>query len=135
MSTLAPEKNELYNRVIETYKQKLKHNPDYPFRDHCGEYNLRAGSIVPWLNSKNIFIRNLKQEARDRLTAETIRQAHRVGAFVSVQPESEAMAGWRNTEIPRVEIYLPGKIHLTVKKGTASDVIALISTYAEKGGC
>lgn len=42
------------------------------------------------------------------------------------------MAGWRNTEIPRVEIYLPGKIRLTVKKGTAANVISLISTYAEK---
>jgi hypothetical protein len=42
--------------------------------------------------------------------------------------------GLPRVTLSRVEVYLPGKIHLTVKKGTAADVISLISTYAERGG-
>lgn len=132
-SNLPPEKLELYNRVFETYKQEVRLTPDYSFKQHCEKWNVNANKLNQRLCSNGIFISELKRESRERLTEEAMRQAQRMGAFVSIQPESEAMSGWRNTEIPRVEIYLPGKIHLTVKKGTAANVISLISTYAEKG--
>lgn len=131
-SILPPETLELYDRVFETYKQEVKLNPDYSFSSHCKQWNVNAFKLNKRLCREGIFINKLKQESRERLTEESIRQAQRMGAFVSIQPENEAMSGWRNTEIPRVEIYLPGKIRLTVKKGTAANVISLISTYAEK---
>ena len=115
-SILPPETLELYDRVFET----------------CKQWNVNASKLNQRLCREGIFINKLKQESRERLTEESIRQAQRMGAFVSIQPENEAMSGWRNTEIPRVEIYLPGKIRLTVKKETAANVISLISTYAEK---
>lgn len=132
-SNLPPEKAALYDRVLETYKQEVRLNPDYSFKQHCEKWNVNANRLNQRLCSNGIFISELKRESRERLAEEAMRQAQRIGTFVSIQPESEAMSGWRNTEIPRVEIYLPGKIHLTVKKGTVSNVIALISTYAEKG--
>jgi len=132
-SKLPQETLDLYSRVFETYKQEVKLNPDYPFAKHCAKWNVCVHKLNLRLCREGIFISDLKREARERLTEESIRQAQRMGTFVSIQPESEAMSGWRNTEIPRVEIYLPGKIHLTVKKGTAANVISLISTYAEKG--
>lgn len=132
-SNLPPETLELYKRVFETYLQEIKADPDYSFAEHCAKWDVKASSLNARLCREGIFISRLKQESRDRLAEESFRQAQRRGAFVSVHPESEAMSGWRNTEIPRVEIRLPGKIRLTVKDGTASHIISLISTYAEKG--
>lgn len=123
----------MYKRVFETYLQEIKADPDYSFAEHCAKWDVKASSLNARLCREGIFISRLKQESRDRLAEESFRQAQRRGAFVSVRPESEAMSGWRNTEIPRVEIRLPGKIRLTVKDGTASNIISLISTYAEKG--
>ncbi len=132
---LPPEKVELYERVYETYKQEVKLNPDYTFRAHCAKWGVKSDKLNERLCREGIFISDLRREAREALAREAIRQSQRqLGSFVSIPPESEAMTGWRNTEIPRVEVYLPGKIHLTVKKGTAADVISLISTYAERGG-
>ena len=136
-SNLSQEKLDLYNRVLETYKQEVNINPDYPFKKHCEQWDINAGAVTRWLCSRGVFISVLKQEARERLEEEAFIKAQRTGTFVSVHPETEAMTGWRNTEIPLLEIFLPGKIHLSMKKGTAADAIALISTYAgkaEKGG-
>lgn len=131
-SNLSQETLELYDQVFETYKQEIKLNPNLSFKNHCAQWNIQAYKLNDRLCRKGIFITDLKREARERLMEETIRQAQRMGSFVSIHPESEAMTGWRNTEIPRVEIYLPGKIHMSVKKGTAANIISLISTYAEK---
>lgn len=129
------EKLDLYNRVLETYKQEININPDYPFKDHCAKWNVKERTLNSWLCKRGIFVSVLKQKARERLTENTLLQtAQKTGAFVSVHPEPEAMSGWRNTVIPRVVIYFSGNIRLSVKRATAADVIALISTYAEKGG-
>jgi len=88
-----------------------------------------------WLNRQNIFINDLKQEAKDAAAAAALDWRQRpTGTFVSVRPENEVMSGWRNTEIPRVEIYLLGKVRLSLRKTSVASIMTLLSTYAEKGG-
>ena len=134
-SKLPQERIDFYNRVLETYKEIIKVDPNYPFNKHCEEWSVRSDRISRWLVNHNIFVSRLKEEAIERLSreaAERARSAQRVGAFVSVRPENDAMSGWRNTEIARVDVYLPGKVRLSLRKATAAEIISVVSTYAEK---
>lgn len=133
-SQLPQETIELYERVLETYKEELKIDPDYSFVKHCSKWDVKTKKVQRWLNSRLIMIGNLKDKAHELKNAQMFRDAQQRGMFAQVHPETEVMSGWRSTEIPRVDIYLPGKVRLSVKKGTAMNVISLISTYAEKGG-
>lgn len=134
-SNLPQERIDFYNRVLETYKEIIKVDPNYPFNKHCEEWSVRSDRISRWLVNHNIFVSRLKEEAIERLSreaSERARSAQRVGAFVSVRPENDAMSGWRNTEIARVDVYLPGKVRLSLRKATAAEIISVVSTYAEK---
>lgn len=133
-SQLPQETIELYERVLETYKEELKIDPDYSFVKHCSKWDVKTNKVQRWLNSRLIMISNLKDKAHELKNAQMFRDAQQRGMFAQVHPETDVMSGWRSTEIPRVDIYLPGKVRLSVKKGTAMNIISLISTYAEKGG-
>lgn len=128
------EKYDLYKKVIDTYRQAVQDNPNLSFKQHCRQWSVPAYCLQSWLNFKGIFINDIKQEARDAKAMAAIESKPRTGSFVSIRPEHEAMSGWRNTEIPRVTITLPGQVRLSLKKASAAEIISLISTYAEKGG-
>ena len=133
-SQLPQETIELYERILETYKEELKIDPNYSFVKHCSKWNANGEKVRSWLNRRCILISDLKNKAQELKSAQMFREAQQRGMFAQVHPETEAMSGWRSTEIPRVDIYLPGKVRLCVKKSTAMNIMALISTYAEKGG-
>lgn len=95
---------------------------------------MNTEQVKRWLNSRFIMISTLKNKAHELKNAQLFREAQQHGMFAQVHPETEAMSGWRSTEIRRVDIYFPGKVRLSVKKSTAMSIISLISTYAEKGG-
>ena len=132
------EKYDLYKKVIDTYRQAVQDNPGLSFKQHCRQCGITDingySSITRWLEEKGVFVGGIKQEARDVRAMAAIESKPRTGSFVSIRPEHEAMSGWRNTEIPRVTITLPGQIRLSLKKASAAEIISLISTYAEKGG-
>lgn len=129
------ERYETYKQVFDAYKLALKDAPDLSFKAHCRQWSVPAYRLESWLNRQGIFINDLKQESKDAAAAAALERMQRpAGTFVSVRPESEVMTGWRNMEIPRVEIYLPGKVRLSLRKTSAASIITLLSTYAEKGG-
>lgn len=132
------EKNDLYQKIIDKYRQAVKDTPDLSFKQYCRQYGITDvkgySSITKWLEAKGIFVGEIKQEARDARAMSAFESKQRTGSFVSIRPEHEAMSGWRNTEIPRVTITLPGQVRLSLKKASAAEIISLISTYAEKGG-
>jgi hypothetical protein len=129
------EKYETYKQVFDAYKLALKDDPDFSFKKHCRQWSISTRCMGSWLNRQNIFINDLKQEAKDAAAAAALDWRQRpTGTFVSVRPENEVMSGWRNTEIPRVEIYLLGKVRLSLRKTSVASIMTLLSTYAEKGG-
>ncbi len=128
------EKYETYKKVFEAYKEAVKSEPNLSFKAHCRQWSVPAFCLESWLNRQGIFINDLKQEAKDAAAVAALERRQRpTGMFISVRPENEAMAGWRKTEIPRVEIYLPGKVRLSLRKTSVASIITLLSTYAEKG--
>lgn len=128
------EKYDLYKKVIDTYRQAVQDNPDLSFKQHCRQWSVPAYCLQSWLNFKGIFINDIKQEAREARAMVVLESKQKAGSFVSIRPEHGTMTGWRNTEIPRVTITLPGQIRLSLRKVSAAEIISLISTYAEKGG-
>lgn len=132
---LTREEIELYHRVVDSYRELLRANPDYTFKKHCAQWSIPYPRIIAWLPRHNIFISEIQADARAEMLESAFQGTTtrpRVGTFVSISPENEVMGGWRNTIIPRVDIYIPGRKRITVRKTTVANVIALAATYAEQ---
>ena len=100
-SQLPQETIELYERILKTYKEDLKIDPNYPFVKHCSKWNANDEKVCSWLNSRYILISDLKNKAQELKSAQMFKEAQQRGMFAQVHPETEVMSGWRSTEIPR----------------------------------
>jgi len=118
-----------YCKIVQSYKEALKSNPDLRFKAYCNETHTHYYGALDWLKRNGISINEMRREARIEIQTDlmpsTLPDSSSAPTFVQFQPRRSA----QSQRLGGVSITFPDGINLTLQESGVEEVIALLDAY------